>query len=116
MENSIIEGYLTELVKQLKTHDPLTIILFGSFSKGNYNEDSDIDLLVVLDSDLLPRTYEEKMMMKASLRKSIIEINRQIAIDLLVYTKREMEILRSEDNAFLDEISKTGRVMYEKAS
>ena len=72
--------------------------------------------MVILDLDLIPATYEERTQLKSAIRKSIREINKKIAIDLLVYTKKEVQIMKKENNAFLEEITKTGRIMYERAS
>jgi uncharacterized protein len=30
-------------------YDPVRVILFGSYARGNYNEDSDIDIALVFD-------------------------------------------------------------------
>ncbi|MCF7945994.1 MAG: nucleotidyltransferase domain-containing protein [Spirochaetia bacterium] len=111
-----INTYLQEIIKKWRTLDIKEIILFGSINNGNFNEESDIDLLVILDIDKIPKTYEEKMEMKLELRKAIREVNRKIAIDLLVYTKKEFEILKIEGNNFFKDIIKNGRKLYEKAS
>ncbi len=39
---------------------PAKIILFGSFARGNYREDSDIDLVVVSD-DFINKGYWERI-------------------------------------------------------
>jgi len=45
---AIANAYLQELSKlEIKTNQ---VILYGSFAKGNFREDSDIDLLIVSDS------------------------------------------------------------------
>ena len=50
---------LDHLVQSLKSSNPCKIILFGSYAKGNPNENSDIDLLVILDNDRVAQTYTE---------------------------------------------------------
>lgn len=116
IDSKNIYQYLDKIVERIKDHNPQEIILFGSLSQKKFTSDSDIDLLVILDLDSIPTTYEEKTQLKSAIRKSIREINKKVAIDLLVYTKKEMQIMKSENNAFLEEITKTGKVMYEKAS
>ncbi len=49
MENKYIEL----LLKLLQQSDPYKIILFGSYAKGTANQDSDIDLLVILDNNAM---------------------------------------------------------------
>ena len=110
------DTYLQDIINVLSKLEIKEIILFGSINNGNFDEESDIDLLVILDIDKIPETYEEKMEMKLQLRKAIREINRKIAIDLLVYTKKEFEIIKKEGNNFFQDIIKNGRKLYEKAS
>jgi hypothetical protein len=45
----------------------------------------------------------------------VLEINREIPLDILVYSKEELNILKKRGNYFIDEIEKTGKVIYEKA-
>jgi predicted nucleotidyltransferase len=37
------------------------IILFGSYARGNPNEHSGIDLMVILDNNHVSKTYEERL-------------------------------------------------------
>ena len=106
--------YLTEIIQRLKRYNPQSIILFGSSSTGNNDEESDIDLLVILDSNIIPQSFEEKIKIKMPLRKAIRDINRKVAIDLLVYTKREMEIMREKESNRFKDIIKSGKTLYEK--
>jgi len=107
---------LDDLVLSLKSSDPYKIILFGSYANGNPNENSDIDLMVILDNDHISKTYEERLKKKIYIRNLIIEINRKIPIDILVYSKEELNLIRNHGNYFINEIEKTGKVIYEKAS
>ena len=109
-------NYLDKVVEILKLQDIYEVILFGSVVKGNFDSESDIDLLIILDIDRIPATYEERMELRYKIRKSLREINREISLDLLVYTKKEFEIMKKEGNSFFNEINKTGRRIYEKAS
>ncbi|MDZ7794874.1 MAG: nucleotidyltransferase domain-containing protein [Spirochaetia bacterium] len=116
MNTTEIDNYLEAIVDSLKNLDVKEIILFGSINDGHYDDESDIDLLVILDIDTIPQSYEEKMKMKLEIRKAIRRINRKIAIDLLVYTKKEYEMLKQHGNNFFQDIIKNGRRLYEKAS
>jgi len=107
---------LEDLVSSLKSSDPYKIILFGSYANGNPNENSDIDIMVILDNDHVSKTYEERLNKKIFIRNLIIEINRKIPIDVLVYSKEELNMIKNHGNYFIDEIEKTGKVIYEKAS
>ena len=105
---------LDNLVQSLKSSDPCKIILFGSYAKGNPNENSDIDLLVILDNDRVAQTYTERLETKISIRNLVLEINREFPLDILVYSKEEFNIIKKHGNYFIDEIEKTGRIIYEK--
>ena len=106
---------LDNLVVLLKSSDPYKIILFGSYAKGNQDENSDIDLMVILDNNHVSKTYQERLNKKISIRNLVLEINRKIPLDILVYSKEELNIIKKHGNYFIDEIEKTGKIIYEKA-
>ena len=116
MSEQSLDTILDNLVVLLKSSDPYKIILFGSYAKGNPNENSDIDILVILDNNHVSKTYQERLNKKILIRNSIIEINRKVPLDILVYSKEELNIIKKNGNYFIDEIEKTGKVIYEKAS
>ena len=109
-----VKDYLPEIRENLKKLNPYKIILFGSIPKGEENENSDIDLLVILDSEKISKNYEEKMQNKLLVRKSIYELSKKIPIDILVYTKKEFEIIENNRNSFFKDVDKTGTILYEK--
>jgi predicted nucleotidyltransferase len=106
---------LNNLVQSLKSSDPYKIILFGSYAKGNPNENSDIDLMVILDNNHVAQTYKERSDKKNYIRNLVLEINREMPLDILVYSKEELKLIKKHGNYFIDEIEKTGRIIYEKA-
>ena len=106
---------LDNLVLSLKSSDPYKIILFGSCARGNQNENSDIDLMVILDNDHVARTYKERLDKKIHIRNLVLEINREMPLDILVYSKEELKIIKKHGNCFIDEIERTGKIIYEKA-
>jgi predicted nucleotidyltransferase len=110
-----IDEILNELTICLKASNPYKIILFGSYVKGEATEDSDIDLMVILDNNNIAKTYEERMNKKLYIRKLVREINYQIALDILVYSKEELKMIKEKGNYFIDEIERTGKIIYEKA-
>ncbi len=115
-DNNIFTEYLNQILASLKTIDPKLVMIFGSFSKGIINENSDLDLLVVLNQTEIPKNYDEKLEMKLMIRKLIRDINKKIPIDLIVYTIPEYEAFRKGHSSFSKEVMKTGKIIYEKAS
>jgi len=107
---------IDNLISSLKKSDPLKIILFGSYASGNPNENSDIDLMVILDNNHVSKNYEERLNKKIFIRNLVLDINRKIPLDILVYSKEELNIVKKNGNYFIEEIEKTGKVIYEKAS
>ncbi|MYC70380.1 MAG: nucleotidyltransferase domain-containing protein [Gemmatimonadetes bacterium] len=105
-----------DIVSSLLTCDPYRIVLFGSHALGTEETGSDIDLLVILDSEVISQTYEERMQRRLVVRKRIEAINRLVPIDLIVYTKAEYELLQRHGTSFLNEIESLGKILYEKAS
>ncbi len=107
--------YIPKIINQLEQIDPYKIILFGSYANGTVSEDSDIDLIVVLDSLEISKNYEERMRNKLKVRRCIYDLSKKIAIDLVIYTKAEYDIISNNENSFFYDIKNTGKTLYEKA-
>jgi predicted nucleotidyltransferase len=109
-------AYLDQITENLKSLDPYRIVLFGSALGEAVDEPADIDLLVILDSDTISTSYEEKIENKLLVRRCIYQISKEIPVDLLVYTKAEYAIIKHNKNSFFNDIDIKGKVLYEKAS
>jgi len=103
-----------EMIERLKELKPRKVILFGSYARGNPTEDSDLDVLVVLDSEEFAENFDKKIERDMPVSKALIDINRQIAMDLITYSKAEYEYLIGQNDFFAKEISDTGITIYEK--
>jgi len=101
---------LKRIVESLITHySPERIILFGSYAHGIPNEDSDVDLFIVKETD---RPFFKRLM---EVRQIISGCRRGIPLDLIVFTPQELdERLRLGDD-FVKEILTEGRVLYERS-
>ncbi|MDZ7699063.1 MAG: nucleotidyltransferase domain-containing protein [Deltaproteobacteria bacterium] len=108
--------YIPEIIENLKKVDPYKIILFGSYVSDAFSEDSDIDLMVILDSDKIAGNYDDKMRNKLLVRRSIYELSKKVPVDLLVYTRAEYDMISSSGSSFHNEIESSGRVLYEKTN
>ena len=109
-----IDTALNKLVVSLQPSDPYKIILFGSHANGTPNEHSDIDLMVILDNDHVSKTYQERLDKRVYVRTLVLDINEEVSLDLLVYSKAELEKVKEYGNTFVIDIEKTGKVIYEK--
>jgi predicted nucleotidyltransferase len=86
--------------------NPDKIILFGSYASGTPNNESDLDLLIIKDSDL-PRHKRS-----FDIQKSLI--GSMIPMDILVYTAKEFEQEKNEKYSFISSAIKTSKVVYER--
>lgn len=109
-----LRDYLAEIINSLKKIDPYRIILFGSLSKTNAEMGNDIDIAVIVDSDILPATFEEKMALRIKVRNAIFDLSEKIPIDLIVYTRSEYSKLVMLQQPFIKEIN-SGQILYDKA-
>jgi len=99
---------LHELVETLRDVRPAEVILFGSRAKRRSAEDSDIDLVVILDTQNSPRTYAEALRNRMTVNRSLRALRARVAIDLLVYTLDEWKKLQEVNSSFVREIRETG--------
>jgi predicted nucleotidyltransferase len=63
-----VNAILDDLVFSLRPSNPYRIILFGSYARGNQNENSDIDIMVILDNNHVSKTYAERLNKRTSSR------------------------------------------------
>ncbi len=101
-------GEIIEISKTIyKEFNPDKIILFGSYAYGDPQDDSDVDLLVILpyEGNSLQKTWE-----------ILHKIQPKFAVDLLVKNPREIEQRLAWNDFFLHEILEKGKVLYESAN
>jgi len=101
----IPEEIIQELISHIASQfHPKQIFLFGSYAYGKPRPESDVDLLVIMDTPL--RESEQAM----QIRKSI---NPLFGVDILVYTPARLEQRLKLGDSFLKEITEKGLVVYE---
>lgn len=107
------DKFIPLILDQLKPLEPHKIILFGSYAYGQANVDSDIDLLVVTNSEQMPANYREKSEIYLEISRKLREIQKQVPIDLIVHTKAMHQRFIELDSLFAQEITQKGNVLYE---
>ena len=86
---------------------PEKIILFGSAAKNKINENSDVDLLIIMD-------YKGRSVDQAfRIRKSIPSF---FPLDLLVRNSEQVKDRIKKGDFFIKEILEEGVVLYERIS
>lgn len=99
---------IEEITRRIRNScDLQKIILFGSYAYGKPREDSDLDLLVVIKKSSQPRYKRANI-----IRKHLWGIT-DTPKDILVYTEDEINDWSQVDQAFITQVVKTGRVLYE---
>jgi predicted nucleotidyltransferase len=83
---------------------PEKIILFGSYAAGNPTPASDVDLLVILNTDR--STLELAAEVSSSIKHSF-------PMDILVRTPQEIAKRLQYGDFFIRDIMETGKVLYE---
>lgn len=103
IDNSVIECVAGDIAERFS---PEKIILFGSHALGTANDDSDIDLLIVMDSPL-PRH-------KRTSQLRLIFNPQPAPMDILVYTPDEVRHWNGVVNHIVTEAFSHGRILYER--
>jgi predicted nucleotidyltransferase len=103
VDRAVIDEVVRRIVERVR---PQKIILFGSYAYGRPHTDSDLDILVVMESEL-PR-YKRAVPIYRALAGLLIPK------DVLVYTPQEIESWSTVPQAFITTILKRGQVVYEK--
>lgn len=102
-----IAEILTDIVQRLvESYAPQKVILFGSYARGNVDEGSDIDLLIIKDTEKPPleRWREVKRLLR--------DRNRRVSVSPLVYTSEEIAQRLSMQDFFIQEVLEEGIVLY----
>ncbi len=95
---------LERVLTALQRYRPRRVILFGSFARGDYHAGSDIDLLVIKETE---RPFAERIGDVLAL------CDYSIPLEPLVYTPEEFERMRDEGNPFIEQILREGKIVYE---
>ena len=93
-----------KIISTFKPFQPEKIVLFGSVARDDWDELSDVDVIVVYHTD--------KAFM-ARLRELYMSWDIPKAVDILAYTPSEFEQLMKE-SLFVQEAVRGGEVIYER--
>ena len=97
---------IADLVDKLKVnYNPDLVVLFGSRAGLNFDEDSDIDLLIVKN------TKKRPLWRRIEVRKVLATDK---ALDVVVYTPDEFTSLKKSRSTFIEEVLDKGIVLYER--
>jgi predicted nucleotidyltransferase len=111
---SLHADIISKIVQCLAGLNVYKIILFGSYANNTATEDSDIDLVVVLDTEEFAKTFDERMDRNLIVSNALLDINREFAMDIIVYSHGEFEYLDKKESGFVREIKNKGVEIYAK--
>jgi len=97
---------IRKIVSALRPYDPERVILFGSAARGDADTCSDVDIVVIKETDA---RFLDRLRMVYQL------IQPDFALDALVYTPAEFAQMQAEQNFFIEEILREGVVIYDRA-
>ena len=90
----------------VEKYQPEKVILFGSYATGIPNADSDVDILIIKDTDL-PRYKRGKY-----IRKYLTDF--RFPKDIIIYTPSEIERWKDCQLAFITSAVNNGEILYDK--
>lgn len=99
-----VTGRIRQVVRDLKRYQPIRVILFGSAARGEADQYSDLDFVVI------KRTAQPFL---ARLKEAALLVNAPGSIDLLVYTPEEWDRMQEMNSPFAERVLNEGRVVYE---
>ena len=102
VKRSQIRAFSDAVVREFQ---PRKIVLFGSYAYGKPTQDSDVDLLVIMDR---ARVNGERMSVR--IRHAI---PRSFPLDLLVRTPADVNKRLKWGDPFICELLERGKVLYE---
>lgn len=104
-KDSASSSTIDRVVSDLMAYGPEKIILFGSAARGDADEYSDLDFIVVKNTDqrFLPRLVDVAAYLP-----------RDMSIDALVYTPQELRRMVEAGNPFIESALNDGKVLYDK--
>jgi uncharacterized protein len=92
----------------VKTYNPVAIYLFGSYAWGSPTEDSDLDLLVIIEKSDERRYKRQHIGFDALWGLGAPK-------DLFIYTKEEFEQSLKDKMSLCSKIKKEGTELYARA-
>ena len=103
VDHAVIQEIVDRIVASV---NPRKIILFGSHAYGKPHADSDVDILVIMESPL-PR-YKRAVPIYNALAGLLVPK------DIVAYTPEEVEKWSDVPQAFITSIMNKGKILYEK--
>jgi len=96
---------ITQVVSALKEYEPERIILFGSQARRTADQYSDLDIVIIKETD-------ERFLDRLNTVYELVQP--RFAMDVLVYTPQEFTEMQEQGNSFVEMVLKEGVIIYER--
>ena len=90
----------------VQNYKPQRVILFGSAARGDDKPESDLDILVIKNTN---KNYFDRVF------EAMKYVNTDKSVDMLVFTPEEFEKAQNEKRVFIKQVLKYGVNLYEQA-
>ena len=102
VKRALIRKYARTLGREFR---PQRVVLFGSYARGKATEDSDVDILVIMNHDK-PRNVDQAIAIR-------LTTDTPFPMDLLVKRPAEVAERLALNDTFIRSILEDGEVLYE---
>ena len=104
-----LTNQIPEITRRIiETSHPEKIILFGSYARGNFGADSDLDLLVIVPG--IKRLRQESIRVRRALRGLLAPV------DILIATPEQIKRLENTNGLVYQIALREGKVLYERSN
>jgi len=109
-KNAMVDTKMIEEVKNrlIKTYNPSEIYIFGSYAWGCPDEDSDLDLVVVVD-----HLEKDRYKAMADGHKALMDL--RLSKDILLFTQEEFDERAANVTTLCYKIKHKGKQIYARA-
>jgi uncharacterized protein len=109
MKQKEIDTILDEMVRRIvERFHPEKIIIFGSYARGEFTEDSDFDFLIVMPVENSQRQKANEI--------DLALADRTIPIDVIVVTPEQYESRKNLIGTIINVAACEGRIIYDRAA
>lgn len=105
-EDKALANRIRVIIENLKlAFNPQKIILFGSYARGDFREDSTIDVFIIADTEA---RFVDRI------RGAIEVTGGYPPVEPIVYTPEEFDLMLKQGEGFIESALREGIVLYKK--
>ena len=105
---------IAPILERIRDLPIVRVVVFGSTARSENDADSDLDLAIIVP-DPADGARFDRVEAAVTVRRRILDINRQVAVDILVYTESEFQELSQQPSFVRGELVESGEIVYERA-